>query len=122
SIGPLAAAALNRSSTGFWIRLAHLVMARPVVFLVPLLAVLVGLGLPFLRVDLGAPDASILPRDVQSRRGFDLLQAHWGDGELSPLLVVFQTIDGASPLQADRVGALAEFMRRVQAHSSVVRV
>ena len=48
-------------------------MARPVLVLVPLLALLIGLGLPFLRVEFGAPDASILPTDVQSRRGFDLL-------------------------------------------------
>ena len=66
--------------------------------LVPLLAILIGLGLPFLRVEFGAPDASILPADVQSRRGFDQLQAHWGAGELSPVLLVLQTVDGTSPV------------------------
>ncbi|MBV9327893.1 MAG: MMPL family transporter, partial [Chloroflexi bacterium] len=90
--------------------------------LVPLLVILVGLGLPFLRVEFGAPDASILPTDVQSRRGFDLLQAHWGAGELSPVLLVFRTTDGSSPLRADHVEALANFMRRVQADPSVQRV
>jgi RND superfamily putative drug exporter len=123
AIGPLAASARRAAKpSGFWTRLANGVMARPVLVLVPLLAFLIALGLPFLRVDLGAPDASILPTDVQSRRGFDLLQAHWGDGELSPLLLVFQTTDGSSPMQADHVAALALFMRRVQAHPSVVRV
>jgi RND superfamily putative drug exporter len=119
AIGPLAR---STQRSGLWTRLANLVMTRPLAVLVPLLVLLVGLGLPFLRVDLGAPDASILPRDVQSRRGFDLLQAHWGDGELSPLLLVLQTTDGSSPLQADHIAALAEFMRRVQAHPSVVRI
>jgi RND superfamily putative drug exporter len=123
AIGPLASSARRGSlGTGFWSRLAHGVMARPVLFLVPLLAVLIGLGLPFLRVEFGAPDASILPTDVQSRRGFDLLQAHWGDGELSPLLLVFQTTDGSSALSADHVRDLATFMRRVQADSGVQRV
>jgi RND superfamily putative drug exporter len=123
AIGPLAAAAARaHSGTGFWTRLAHAVMARPVVFLVPLLALLIGMGVPFLRVDLGAPDASILPKDVQSRRGFDLLRAHWGDGELAPILLVFQTTDGASPLPSGRAAALADYMRRVQAHPSVARV
>ncbi len=123
AIGPLAASARRAAQrSGFWSRLAHGVMARPVLVLVPLLAFLIALGLPFLRVDLGAPDASILPSDVQSRHGFDLLQAHWGDGELSPLLLVFQTSDGSSPMQADHIAALAQFMRRVQAHPSVVRV
>jgi RND superfamily putative drug exporter len=97
-------------------------MARPFAVLLPLLLVLIGLGLPFLRVEFGAPDASILPTDVRSRRGFDLLQAHWGAGELSPVLLVFQTTDGSSPLQPDRVQDLANFMRRVQADPSVQRV
>lgn len=122
AIGPLAAAA-RRGGTqrGFWARLAEMVMRRPIHVLVPLLVLLFGLGLPFLRVDLGAPDASILPTDVQSRRGFDLLRAHWGDGELSPILLVFQTIDGFTPLQPQRVQSLAEFMRRVQVEPAVAR-
>jgi RND superfamily putative drug exporter len=106
---------------GAWSRLAHVVMARSVAVLVPLLVLLVGLGLPFLRVDFGAPDASILPGDVQSRRGFDLLRAHWGAGELSPLLLVFQTDDGSSVLQPAAVAGLAAYMQRVAAHPSVAR-
>jgi putative drug exporter of the RND superfamily len=123
AIGPLAAAAARAGQgNGFWTRLARVVMAHPVAILVPLLVLLIGLGLPFLRVDLGAPDASILPTDVQSRRGYDLLRAHWGEGELSPLLLVFQTTDGGSPLRAERVAALADFVRRVQADPSVARL
>jgi RND superfamily putative drug exporter len=123
AIGPLAAAAARAGrGPGFWTRLAQLVMARPVAFLVPLLALLIGLGLPFLRVEFGAPDASILPSDVQSRRGYDLLRAHWGDGELSPILLVFQTSDGQTPLRPDRVAGLAEFVQRVQADPRVGRV
>src|SRR5919199_4493030 len=123
AIGPLAAAAARAGrGPGFWTRLAQLVMARPVAFLVPLLALLIGLGLPFLRVEFGAPDASILPTDVQSRRGFDLLRAHWGDGELSPLLLVFQTTDGSSALGPEHAAALATYLRRVQADPRVQRV
>jgi RND superfamily putative drug exporter len=123
SIGPLASSRVGRpeGGHGFWPRLAHGVMSRPAAVLIPLLALLIALGLPFLRVELGAPDASILPADVQSRQGFDLLQAHWGAGELSPVLVVFQTDDGGSPLTPSRVVALANFMRRVQADARVER-
>ncbi|HYY87739.1 MAG TPA: MMPL family transporter, partial [Chloroflexota bacterium] len=125
AIGPLAAAAARAGQAGqngFWARLARLVMARPVVFLVPLLALLIGLGLPFLRVEFGAPDASILPTDVQSRRGFDLLRSHWGEGELSPVLLVFQTSDGSSALRPDHLPGLVDFIRRVQADPRVARV
>jgi RND superfamily putative drug exporter len=117
-----AAAARAGQGPGFWTRLAQLVMARPLAFLVPLLALLIGLGLPFLRVEFGAPDASILPSDVQSRRGYDLLRAHWGDGELSPILLVFQSLDGQTPLRPERVAGLSEFVQRLQADPRVGRV
>jgi putative drug exporter of the RND superfamily len=123
SIGPLSAAAARAGTgRGFWSRLAEQVMLRPLLVLIPLLVVLIGLGLPFLRVQLGAPDASILPTDVQSRRGFDLLRSHWGEGELSPVVLVFQTDDGGSPLRPALVPGLAEYMQRVQMHPSVARV
>jgi len=120
AIGPLARR--RESEEGFWTRLAEWVMRRPLAVLVPLLIFLVGLGLPFLRVDFGAPDASILPTDVQSRRGFDLLRARWGDGELSPLIIVFQADDGTSPLRPDRLPGLIDFVKRVEAHPAVARV
>ena len=45
SIGPLAASAARASNgNGFWTRLAHFVMARPVAVLVPLLVILIGAG------------------------------------------------------------------------------
>ena len=97
-------------------------MAHPIRTVLPLLAVLVGLGLPFTRVTFGAPDASILPTSVQSRAGFDLLREHWGDGEVSPLVLVFQTTDGGSPLRPAQVGALYDFVQRVQADARVERV
>ena len=123
SIGPLAAAAARAGQgTGFWTRLANVVMRHPIAVLVPLLALLIGLGLPFLRVEFGAPDASILPTDVQSRRGFDLLRTHWGEGELSPIILVFQTLDGQSPLHADRIAALDDFVRRIEVDPAVARV
>ncbi len=106
---------------GFWGRLAGFVMAHPVRVLVPVLVLLVGLGWPFLRVDFGAPDASILPSDVPSRQGFDLLQQRFGEGELSPVILVFQTTDGRSPLAPERIGGLYDYLQRVQADPTVKR-
>ena len=119
---PPAGASDRDGRSSFWSRLAQIVMAHPLATLAPLLVLLIGLGLPFLRVEMGAPDASILPTDVQSRRGADLLQAHWGAGELSPALLAFQTIDGGSPRQPDRIGALYDFLQRVAADPRVARV
>jgi RND superfamily putative drug exporter len=119
---PRARATRATTRPGFWAGLAQVVMDHPLATLVPVLALLVGLGLPFLRVEFGAPDASILPAHVQSRQGFDLLREHWGAGEVAPLLLVFQTTDGGSPLRPGHVGGLHEFLQRVQADPRVERV
>jgi putative drug exporter of the RND superfamily len=97
-------------------------MGHPWRTALPVVAVLVGLGLPFTGVSLGAPDASILPPTVQSRAGFDTLRTHWGEGEVSPAILVFQTRDGGPALRSDRVAALYDFLQRVQADSRVERV
>jgi RND superfamily putative drug exporter len=112
----------GHESTGLWARLAHWVMRRPVLTLVPILALLLGLGVPFLRVQLGAPDATILPTYVQSRQGYDLLTRYWGQGELSPLLVVLRSTDGTSPIAPDRLANLYDFGRRLEVDERVQRV
>ena len=55
-------------SDGPWARLARRVMRHPVAVLVPTLAFILLLGSPFLHVRFNAPDSSILPASVPSRR------------------------------------------------------
>ncbi|MFN0071074.1 MAG: MMPL family transporter [Chloroflexota bacterium] len=106
--------------SGLWQGIALKVMARPwPVFSVVVLGLLL-LGAPFLRVDLGAPDASILPKDVQSRQGFDLLRDRFGAGEIAPILVVIRAQD--TLYSPDRIGALVDFSRRLEADPRVARV
>lgn len=106
--------------SGLWAGLAERVMRRPLAVFVVVLAALVALGLPFLRIQLGAPDASILPPDVQSRRGYDLLRERFGPGEISPHQIVLQA-DGPV-LTPERIAALHEFVRRLEADPEVARV
>ncbi len=105
---------------GFWARLAHVVMAHPWRVMLPVVALLVALGLPFLRVQFGAPDATILPPGVESRRAFDLLQQRFGAGEFSPILIVLQ--GDASPLRPDNIPPLLDYVRRLEADPRVERV
>ncbi|MBI4495102.1 MAG: MMPL family transporter [Chloroflexi bacterium] len=103
-----------------WARLAAWVMAHPLRVLGPVLVGLLLLGLPFLHVQFGAPDASILPQDVPSRRGFDLLRQKFGEGELSPILVV---LEGEGPmLGPQRVGQVYDFVQAIARDSQVERV
>ena len=105
---------------GFWHAVAFYVMRRSVLVFVSVLAFLVLLGSPFLHVKLGAPDASILPSDVQSRQGFDQLRTAFGQGEIAPILVAVSAPD--SIYAPERLVALDEFVSRIRADSRVERV
>lgn len=51
---------------GFWHRIAVLVMRRPVPIATAVIALLVFLGTPFLRVEWGQPDDRVLPSDASA--------------------------------------------------------
>ena len=81
-----------RSLTGrYWYALSRWVMRHPVAVLIPLLIFLIVLGTPFLRVKLGVPWVNILPAEVESREGWDILSSSIGEGQTSPLLLVYQS-------------------------------
>jgi len=105
---------------GFWAALAQRVMRQPGAVFLGVLILLMGLGAPFLRVELGAPDASVLPRDVQSRRGFDLLREHFGQGEQAPILINVSAPD--SIFKAASVDALYDYVAELRRDPRVARV
>ncbi len=105
---------------GRWARLAWWVMKRPWRVFLPTLAVLVLLGLPFLHVRFNAPDATILPSSVQSRAAYDLLAANFGEGEFAPLVLAIRA--HGAVVQADNIGRLYDYSRRLAADPRVRRV
>jgi RND superfamily putative drug exporter len=105
---------------GFWVGLSQRVMARPIVVLIPTLAFLILLGLPFVHVDVSSPDATILPTDLPSRQGFDILTDEFGPGEISPFVFVLQSRAGI--YQSENLKALYDFTEMLEADPRVVRV
>jgi RND superfamily putative drug exporter len=105
---------------GLWHGIAQQVMRRAGLVSVGVMAILVLLGAPFVHVKFGAPDASILPTDVQSRQGFDRLRAAFGEGEISPILIAVQSPD--SIYSPERLAVLNDFVARIRADSRVERV
>lgn len=95
-----------RNMTGrYWYSLSSWVMRHPLWVLLPLVVFLVILGTPFLRVKLGVPWVSILPAEVESRVGWDTLSTSIGEGQTSPILLVYQspsTVYSPENLQALR--------------------
>ena len=97
--------------TGRWAWLATRVMRHPLLVLLPILVFLLLLGSPFLRVRLGTTFASILPRGAEARQGWDLLNQEFGEGQVSPTLVVVSS-DG-TVRTPERVGALYDYTREL---------
>ncbi|HEX5013231.1 MAG TPA: MMPL family transporter [Candidatus Limnocylindrales bacterium] len=113
-----AAAALARESR--WERMAHWVMARPFMVLVPTLLFLLFLGTPFLRLTQGIPDASVLPAGIESREASVALANDFRPGETTPI-VILASVDG-SPTDAANVQKILDYAAAVDAIDGIDRV
>jgi uncharacterized membrane protein YdfJ with MMPL/SSD domain len=86
---------------GWWARVARQVMRRPIMVLVPVLAFLLLVGSPFLRLVQGVPDASIYPAGLESRDAYLAIQTRFTAGETNPIVVLAQVQgDPTSPTNA----------------------
>ena len=103
-----------------WEKMAHWVMARPVMVLIPTLLFLLFLGTPFLRLTQGIPDASVLPAGIESREASVALADDFRKGETTPI-VILATVAG-SPTDAANVQKILDYAKAVDAVAGVDRV
>lgn len=94
---------------GFWFRLSSAVMRRPWPVLVGGVAVLVALGLPFLRVTFGQTDDRVLPSTAQAAQAGDWLRTEFDSRESTPLSVVAP----ASTASSSTIGTYAAALSQV---------
>src|SRR5262249_39779636 len=73
---------------GVWHRVAMLVMRRPLPIATVVIVVLVALGLPFLKLQIGLPDDRVLSTSLSSRQVQDQIRAHFTSNEAGALEVV----------------------------------
>ena len=106
---------------GTWHRIAGWVMRRPVAVLVPSLAVVLVLGLPFLRLTMAAADVRTLPRYADARATFEALRVAFPDQTRTRIVAVAK-FPSAPALNADRMGALYDLSRRIRTLPSVAAV
>ena len=83
--------------SGFWYRLSHLVMRRPIPIATLSALLLIVLGLPFYNIRFTAVDARILPGDASAREVFDRLQAEFPPYRDTPIQIA---VDGGGPRAA----------------------
>jgi RND superfamily putative drug exporter len=100
--------------------MAHWVMARPIMVLIPTLAFLLFLGTPFLRLTQGIPDASVLPAGIESREASVALSDDFRKGETTPI-VILADVDG-SPTDVANVQKVLDYSAAVAAVDGVDRV
>ena len=95
----------RRGTRSGWARLAHTVMRRPVLTIVPVLAVLATLTVPFAHVRFGGTDERVLPPGTPARTVAERLGTDFPPGvATNPILVYAQ---GSGPaVIADQVQAL----------------
>jgi len=104
----------------FWHWLSSRVMAHPWLVLIPVVAFIGLLGIPFTQVNLSSPDATILPRSTPSRQAFDVLSARFGAGSISPLIVAVQS---SGPINSPQnVAELYRYTRTIAADPAVWRI
>ncbi len=104
-----------------WGRLARLVMRRPVVVGLPIVALLLAMAVPFFHLRVAAADVGVLDREAESRRGFELLKEHFPAQAKSRILVAveFPTSPALTPARIEALYELTERARGLPAVSGV---
>ncbi len=103
-----------------WERVAHAVMARPIAVLVPVLAVLLIAGSPFLRLEQGVPDAAVFPAGLESRDAYVTLQTEFNRGETTPIVILVDLPGTATDLAA--IQAVTDYTASLEALAGIDRV
>ncbi len=106
--------------SGFWFVLSRWVMRHPFVVIVPVVALLLLLGAPFLGVKLGAPWSSMLPERAESRQGDNIIAERFGPSELAHIVLV--ETSPTSTLSPENVAANLAFIARMDSDPRVERV
>ena len=91
----------HHDEQGFWSAAARAVMARPRLSLTASTGVLVLLTIPFFSIELGFSGPSALPKDLEARQAFDILNTDFFAGASTPTDISIQADDvGSADIQA----------------------
>jgi RND superfamily putative drug exporter len=111
----------RETGTGAWHSMALWVMRRPVIVLVPALALLVLAGTPFLQLRLANGDVDQLPPSNLARQGYDTLVKSFPGQDQTTIEAVVYYPNG-TPLTSDHISAIYDLSRRLESLPNVLRV
>jgi uncharacterized membrane protein YdfJ with MMPL/SSD domain len=89
---PDAKQAPSALSHGAWFRLAHSVMRRPLLYALPIIALLGVMAAPFLNVTFGGYTTKVLPKTAHARMVTDRLAAEFPGNATQPIQVVVENM------------------------------
>lgn len=111
----------GRASGGFWRRTAGAVMRRPLVALLPALALLLVMGTPFLHLRLANGDVDLLPANIEARTAYDNFVSNFPGQDETTFDVVLHYVSG-SPTSAERAADQTALAARLATIPGVLRV
>lgn len=103
-----------------WGRIARGVMKRPLVVLIPTLALVLFAGTPFLRLEMGTGGIEALPPEAESREGWAILQGEFPGTSRNTLDFIVEY--PGDPLTRERVGGLYDLTRQLRSVEGVTNV
>ena len=103
-----------------WERVAHGVMRRPIVVLVPTLALLLLAGTPFLGLRQGVPGPEVNPPGLESRDAYVALETEFAPGETTPITILADV--AGSPTDPETIAAVRAYADRLVALDGIDRV
>jgi RND superfamily putative drug exporter len=106
---------------GLWRTLATQVMRRPLVALVPAVALLAVLAAPVLHMQLGSGQIKLLPPDQPARQAVEQIAGNFPHQDQESMSVVLDYPSG-SPLSPQRAGYAAGLARTISAMPGVLSV
>jgi putative drug exporter of the RND superfamily len=113
----------RKNSDGlFWRRWSDWVMRHPVPVLVGTVALVLVFAWPVLRIQSDIPGATALPRDSESRRGYDLLLGRFDAAALSPIEVLVTWDGEQDPFAPANMKRLYAYGQELEALPGVDRV
>jgi len=105
---------------GMWYRISEIVMQHPVVVGLTVLAILVTLGLPFLRVAFATPDVKVLSTQQEARIVSNRLSQDFTQQGNSQLIIALQTPGNA--LSAANLASIDSYVHSIEGIPGVTSV
>jgi len=90
--------------SGFWDKIASVVMGQPIISLFLSVGLLVAMAIPYFDISTGLAGVSTMPEHFRSRAGFDTLDSKFSGGLMAPIILVVERPDRTLDLQ-DRLEA-----------------